>query len=113
MNIETSASVYSVLTASAEPDERNRVAAYLYDHSTVVEEYPGDRFTFFILKTTANDVIDSETRTSFGSSNRDLVAEAFYLANYQLDRFASGSIGGILAGDLHEAKQLVAETVNA
>ena len=118
MNVQVSASVFSVVTQRAglrpHVDLRDELQAYLYAHTEIIEEFAGlgeGGYVYYIVKTTATDIIDSETRRSAQSSQRDLVQEAFYLANYQLDRLSSGLIGGILAGSKSEAERLLGETV--
>lgn len=122
MNVETSVSVYSLVTDTSEatgPESfaiaksRRRIEAYLYGHTTIVDSYDGGKYVFHIVKTTVNLDVDSETKQPTHTSDRDAVREAFFLANYQLNRFSSGLIGGILAGSRNEAQALLAETVGA
>ena len=122
MNVETTVSVYSVVTVGRGGDTEERVnertQRYLYDHTTIVESYHDehDRLSFFIVKTTvSSDDIDHETGADkvHGRDTKKLIKEVFYLANYQLDRIASGLGGGIIAGSLFEAQQLLVEAARA
>jgi len=118
MNVETtmrhelSVSVYSVITQRAEFEadptdgpvgEQRRLQAYLYDHTTIVESHGNDNYVYTIVKTTAVDC--------YNRAPGAVIDQAFYLANYQLDRLGSGLIGGILAGSYDEAQALLADAV--
>lgn len=116
MKIELSASVYSVVTIKYEDTER--LKAYLYDH-TVVEDFPGysiatafedhgKKIVPALLKTTVTVDCDPATIAAELNKARDRV---LFLADYQLNRLASGMMQGTMVGTKQEAEMACVEVL--